>query len=116
MTHEEDETAEILAGLTLGDRRPRSSIVKLRLEGVPRWPKPGYKFFQWQYDWEAAMALIGIREIIKADINDENVIPADDALASRYLVASIPGHYNRPGLRANSLRATATIKSTRRAS
>ena len=68
---------------------PRSSIVKLRLDNVPRWPKPGYKFYQWQYDWEASMALMGIREIIKAPVDDPDVTAADDALCARYLVASI---------------------------
>ena len=88
----EDNAADLLNALNINNDHPprqRSSIVKLRMEGIPRWPKPGYKFYQWQYDWEAGMALLGIREIIKANVNDETIFPADDALAARYLVASI---------------------------
>jgi hypothetical protein len=69
------------------------SVPKLRMEGITRWPNTrggkSLKFYVWVDQWLAQLNLVGYAGIIKADPEDTSVSPDSDAVACRYLVASL---------------------------
>ena len=72
-------------------RARTGGVTKLRMEGVPKFPSSGrysYKFHHFTWDFEGAMALLGLRETLTTPLT-ENVDTEIDALLCRYLAAAI---------------------------
>lgn len=91
--HEDINNPPHLPPEAIAPRASVQTVVKLRMDHIPTWPQSKHgsakqKFYQWIDQWQAAMALVGYGDIIRADL-DVDVNPIDDATACRYLVASI---------------------------